>query len=41
MKTKTIRAYHFTGEKLRCGSPLPAKRDLAVYLASLPANLTA
>lgn len=25
MKTKTIRAYHFTGEKLRDGSPLPAK----------------
>lgn len=25
MKTKTVRAYHFTGEKLRCGSPLPAK----------------
>lgn len=26
MKTKTIRAYHFTGEKLRDGSPLSAKR---------------
>lgn len=25
VKTKTIRAYHFTGEKLRDGSPLPAK----------------
>lgn len=26
MKTKTIRAYHFTGDILRDGSPIPAKK---------------